>query len=346
MNQLVGRQQELEAISAKLTAVHAGRGGTLFLSGEPGIGKSALARQLAEQADDLSLSVYWGFCWEAGGAPAYWPWTQSLRSLVSDRTVEPEQLAKLGQLLPESAGEDTQPELQPDQARFQLLEATRTLLDEITRKQPVVLVVEDLHAADTDSLHLLQYLARHAGTMPLLLVGTYRELEARQSPTTDPLWQATRDAQVLQLSRLDEDSVREFLESGSGGHADSERVRDLFNTTEGNPLFLNELVGLLEQTGDEKLPETVQQVIRQQIELLPEATARNFSLLRFQHCATRTTRQPSANLKQRWRRDSSIPYSPGATASLTFCIVMSFTRGWERPGDRNCTYASPDIFAN
>ena len=273
MNQLVGRQQELEAISAKLTAVHTGRGGTLFLSGEPGIGKSALARQLAEQADDLSLSVYWGFCWEAGGAPAYWPWTQSLRSLVSDRTVEPEQLAKLGQLLPESAGEDTQPELQPDQARFQLLEATRTLLDEITRKQPVVLVVEDLHAADTDSLPLLQYLARHAGTMPLLLVGTYRELEARQSPTTDPLWQATRDAQVLQLSRLDEDSVREFLESGSGGHADSERVRDLFNTTEGNPLFLNELVGLLEQTGDEKLPETVQQVIRQQIELLPEATA-------------------------------------------------------------------------
>ena len=271
MDLLVGRQKELNAIDDALRALADSQGGTLLFSGEPGIGKSALARSLAERAGDGPASVHWGFCWEAGGAPAYWPWTQSLRSLIAEREVSDRDLAGLEQLLPELQRPDAEPELLPEQARFRLLEAVRALLDRLSREQPVALVLEDLHAADADSLHLLQYLARHAQTMPLLLVGTYREIEARRSVATDSLWQAGRDARVLSLSRLDEEAVHEYLKA-SGNEGGNERVRGLLATTEGNPLFLTELVGLLEHQEDAPLPDTVQQVIGQQIALLPGAT--------------------------------------------------------------------------
>jgi len=273
MNTLVGRSKEIAAISESLTALATGKGETLFFSGEPGIGKSTLARWLTEEAKSQSLPVYWGFCWEAGGAPAYWPWTQSLRSLVAEQEIPPPLLARLGQLLPEAADANSQPELQPEQARFLLLESTRLLLEHVSQRTPLVLVFEDLHAADADSLTLLQYLAGHANTMPILLIGTYRELEARQSTSTDALWRASRDAEVLRLSPLDEDAVLEYLEATGNESPDTGRARELLDTTEGNPLFLTELVSLLGENQDGKLPETIQQVIGQQIDLLPDTTA-------------------------------------------------------------------------
>src|SRR5210317_19766 len=90
VNKLVGRQKELDTIDESLAALATGQGGTLFLSGEPGSGKSTLARVLAEKARSQGYSVYWGFCWESGGAPAYWPWTQVMRPLVSDVDVQDE----------------------------------------------------------------------------------------------------------------------------------------------------------------------------------------------------------------------------------------------------------------
>jgi tetratricopeptide (TPR) repeat protein len=148
----------------------------------------------------------------------------------------------------------------------------RALLDHASQGTPLILVLEDLHAADTDSLHLFQYLARHANTMPLLMVGTYREFEARQSPATGPLWQASRDALILQLLPLDESAVLEFLKASGDTSDIAGKARKLFATTEGNPLFLTELVGLLGHHTGDKLPETIQQVIGQQIDLLPAAT--------------------------------------------------------------------------
>ena len=271
VNRIVGRQKELDAIDASLAALAAGQGGTLFFSGEPGIGKSTLARALAERARSQGHSVYWGFCWESGGAPAYWPWTQVLRLLVSDTDVPEELAARLGQLFPESVADGEDPELQPDLARFQLLESVRGLLDRVSRDKPVVIALDDLHSADADSLFLLQYLAKHAAGMPLLLVGTYRELEARQSATTESLWRAGRDAQTLRLGRLDQEAVEEYL--AGAGTVDRETARSLLETTGGNPLFLAELVALLDRRHSDHLPETVQQVIEQQVSLLPERTA-------------------------------------------------------------------------
>jgi len=278
-DQFVGRSAEIDVISDAIGRVGDGHGSVLLFAGEPGIGKSTLARIAADLAGERDIPVYWGFSWEAGGAPAYWPWTQLLRSLVGEQQPDPDQLLPLAQVLPEVAtAEPAQPELQPDQARFQLLESVRALLAKVANQAPFMLVLEDLHAADSDSLHLLHYIARHAASLPIVIVGTYRDVEARATTDAEPLWRTSRDATVLQLSRLEEADVREYLRRCGGDTADDEAVQRLLSTTAGNPLFLAELVGLLAHEGDAvasnaALPENVQQVIRHQVSLLPESTA-------------------------------------------------------------------------
>jgi tetratricopeptide (TPR) repeat protein len=276
--QPVGRAAEIEVVRLAIRDAVDGRGRVLLFAGEPGIGKSTLARIAAGLAREQQVPVYWGFSWEAGGAPAYWPWTQLLRSLVGEQQVGAEELVPLAQILPEISSTDSrESELQPDQARFQLLESVRLLLSSLTSKSPLVLILEDLHAADSDSLHLLHYIARHAASLSVLIVGTYRDVEARSTADTEALWRTTRDATLLQLSRLEEADVRNYLQL-HGGDASDEAVHKLLNTTAGNPLFLSELVGLLAHdkdaaAGSASLPDNVQQVIRQQISLLPESTA-------------------------------------------------------------------------
>ena len=135
-----------------------GRGRLLFVSGEPGIGKSRLADELATRAGERGVQVVWGRCWEAGGAPAYWPWVQSLRALI--RHLTPDQLrAQIGsgavdiaQLLPEVRdvlGDlSSVPEVDPDAARFKLFDSTTTLLKNAADVRPLLLVLDDLQVAD------------------------------------------------------------------------------------------------------------------------------------------------------------------------------------------------------
>ena len=276
---VVGRDGELGTIMAALSELQAGHGHALYLSGEPGIGKSTLARLAAMEAETRGIPVFWGFAWETGGAPAYWPWTQLLRPIVERFAPNPELTGKLAQILPEAAsGGDLH--LQPEQARFLLLETVRALLESVGRETPMMLVFEDLHAADSDSLQMLHHVTRHLRSMPLLLLGTFRELDARTSRETGPLWQSLRDAEVLKLNRLVEEEVREFL--AATGTAidttiDEEFVRILVETTDGNPLFVEELTEVLsrQKTLDSRrirLPQTIQQVIGQQLDQLPSAT--------------------------------------------------------------------------
>ncbi|HEX5764703.1 MAG TPA: AAA family ATPase, partial [Woeseiaceae bacterium] len=236
---VVGRSLEAEAIAAALSGLENGRGHALYLAGEPGIGKSTLARLAASEAETRGIPVFWGFAWETGGAPAYWPWTQLLRPLIERFPASPEVRGKLAQILPESAGEGDL-HLQPEQARFLLLEAVRALLASVSRQSPLMLIFEDLHAADNDSLQMLQHVTKHLRSMPVLLLGTFRELDARTSQETGPLWQSVRDAEVLKLARLAENEVREYLLS-TGAAVDDEFVRILVGTTAGNPLFVEEL---------------------------------------------------------------------------------------------------------
>jgi tetratricopeptide (TPR) repeat protein len=263
---------EIESIQDAVADARSGHGHVLLFAGEPGIGKTTLARIAAARAQESGMAVYWGFCWEAGGAPAYWPWTQLLRSLVAERDIPAKEIQPLARILPEVSANDG-PALAPDQARFLLLESVRSLLSSVASEMPLLLILDDLHASDDDSLSLLHYLARHAASLPLLIIGTYREIEARFSSDKQALWRTARDATVLRLARLGEDDIREYLALKGDHSPDDEAVSRLLQTTSGNPLFLAELVGLLAQNvgrDDAQLPDSVQQVIRQQLALLPQ----------------------------------------------------------------------------
>jgi predicted ATPase len=185
----VGRERELEELSSGLADARAGRGRLFLLVGEAGIGKTRLADELARRAVAGGARVLWGRCWEGGGAPAYWPWTQVLRAYVRETPVEVA-LAQMGAGAPDLA--QISPILraqlgaaasdQPDQARFGLFDSLTSFLHAAAAARPLVLVLDDLHAADEASLRLLQFVARELRGAALLVVGTYRDADLRRAP--------------------------------------------------------------------------------------------------------------------------------------------------------------------
>lgn len=273
----LARDNEVAVIEDAVRGLKQGQGSVLFFCGEPGIGKSTLARWASEFAQSQGLPTYWGFAWEAGGAPSYWPWTQLLRSFLNQNQSKDHRFSALSQILPELTPDQDHPEpnIKAEQARFRLMEAVRKVMSETSRGQPMVLVLEDLHACDNDSLQLLQFVVQHIQSMPILLIGTYRDTEARLSDHTQPLLRAARHARVLPLACLTRGEIREFLTRSTGEAPSDKQVSQLWSATEGNPLFMFELVGMLsrQETASSfvaSLPGSLQQVIYHHLETLPD----------------------------------------------------------------------------
>jgi len=263
----VGRRRELDELEAALDDVASARGGVFLLTGEPGIGKTRLADELGRTAAARGLAVHWGRAWEAGGAPPYWPFTQALRGIV--RTLAPEFLdpflgGALGGLLPELRR--GRPAATDD--RFELFDAVTAFLRSVATAAPKVIVLDDLHAADPSSLQLLHFLVRDVRSMALLVIGTYRDAEARLATELGRrLTQVAREATVIPLRRLDEREVGELVAETTGAAASPDRVTAIFRRTEGNPLFLRELLRLSGTTGSQ--PDGIREVVRARLVLLP-----------------------------------------------------------------------------
>jgi DNA-binding SARP family transcriptional activator len=207
----VGRGTELEQLLGGLDDALAGRGRLFLILGEPGIGKSRLTEELMARAARRGAGTLVGRCWEAGGAPAYWPWVQSLGAYV--RETEPEVLrgqlgagaADLAQLLPELR--DLFPDLpQPpavesEGSRFRLFEAVASFLRSATEARPLVLVLDDLHAADEPSLLLLQFIVRDIGDTHLLAVCALRDVDpAIQGPVAATRAALARESSFSQIA--------------------------------------------------------------------------------------------------------------------------------------------------
>src|SRR5207247_2320542 len=145
-----------------------------------------LADELARKALAAGFSVRWGRSWEVGGAPAYWPWIQVLRGMMRDAggpAFESATSVELSRLLPElgasspvGAAEDAAHE------RFRLFDAVTTALRDATKTRPMLVVLDDLHAADPSSLALLLFVARELPDSRIAVLGTYRDQEARLGP--------------------------------------------------------------------------------------------------------------------------------------------------------------------
>jgi eukaryotic-like serine/threonine-protein kinase len=147
----VGREAELAALTADLDAALAGRGGMVLLAGEPGIGKTRLAEELAAQATARGALVLWGRCWEGEGAPAFWPWVQVVRTyvqaadLVLLRREMGASAADIAQLVPTVRERlpdlPAPPPTEPEAARFRLFDSLTGFLRAAAARRPLLLVL-------------------------------------------------------------------------------------------------------------------------------------------------------------------------------------------------------------
>ena len=261
--EVVGRAPEMARLEAGLAAALAGRSGLVLLTGDPGIGKTRLAREISDRAAAEGALPLWGRSWESGGAPELWPWVQILRALAAvpeqralfdaEPTDRREQLARiLPELMPDDAGPAQLPD-EGDLARFRLFEAVSRILVRVSAARPLVLVIDDLHAADPSSILLLRFVMREQRTARLLVVGTIRVLEARRSPATARLLDdLAREGETLRLAPLEEGDVARLVGLLLRGRPDAELVRDVYRLSEGNPLLAGEAVRLLSAGGGDR----------------------------------------------------------------------------------------------
>jgi predicted ATPase len=258
----VGRDRELAELLDSLDGAAAGRGRLVVIGGEPGIGKSRLADELANHARAGDFEVLWGRGWEDAGAPPFWLWVQALRSHV--RSTDPAELRRqlgpgagdVAQILPELR--QLYPDLPPsretgsDSARFQLFDSTVRFLREVARERPLLLVLDDLQVADTPSVVLLRFLASQLSDIPMLVIATYRDFEVTpEHPLATAIAEMAREpiTRTFVLEGLGPDALKQFVGAAAGVAPHDHLVAAIWRQTTGNPLFVGEAIRLLSAEG-------------------------------------------------------------------------------------------------
>ncbi len=247
-SRLVGRELELAQLEAALADAAAGQPSLAFVVGESGVGKTRLVTELAERARAGGSRVLRGDCVQLGeGELAYAPLVSALRPLARDADpvltgLGPEVLAELGTLLPGIAAAREQGVRPGEQAR--VFEALLAVLDGLSREQPLLLIIEDLHWADASTRAFLRFLAAALGREPLLVVATYRPDELHRRHPLRPLVADLERTRALRvdLGGFTRDELVLQLESILGTEPDAALVDRLFARSEGNPLFAEELL--------------------------------------------------------------------------------------------------------
>jgi DNA-binding CsgD family transcriptional regulator len=259
----VGRERELLAIGKLLARALTGRGATVAIAGEPGIGKSHTAEVVAQWAAARGMQVLWGRCNEEPGAPPYWPWLQLMRGWLQShedgvaRRVLDRAAPLLAEILPELPqrlpGCAPLPAVHdPKQARFRLFEAISGFWLRAAAEQPLLLILDNLHWADASSLRLLEFLAPDLASTPVLVVITYRDMDlSRQHPLSGTLGELSRQHgfERLRLTGLSRDETSRMMGLAGGGSVSPLLVDAIHRQTEGNPLFITEMTRLLVQEG-------------------------------------------------------------------------------------------------
>jgi DNA-binding SARP family transcriptional activator len=286
---LVGRAAELRTLRTAWTRAARGRGTTVLLTGEPGIGKSRLALELCALVEEQRGSALIGRT-SSPEAAAFQPVIEALReglSVLSPADVEDAWLAPLTGVLPEiqrlRTGEISSSEgFGAEGAQARLREALVRLAAAIARRRPLVVVLEDVHWANRDTLEFIEMLANRAAALPMLLLLTYRSGEL---PPAHPLHairrelQHARRAQTIALSRFAEADIAELAAAVLGQERPTaEFVKRVRAVSEGNPLFAMQVLRYFSDTGElpsgeEALRSIAGTVLSRLDRLSPEARA-------------------------------------------------------------------------
>ena len=257
--QLPGRTEELDVLRRALEQTKGSQGRTILVSGEAGIGKTTLAEAFTAEARAGGAFIAWGRCWEAGGAPPYWPWIQALRETFASEeaqtalgTVKPF-VDVLATLLPEVAGPAPAggaSGLESDHQRFVLFDAVTRVIRAVSADRPFILVLDDLHAADAPSLLLLRFAAKEIRNSRCLVLGAYREREASADPDVRGLLaDVNREGETLAIQGLAQNAIAKVLEDSVGAKPTDSLVASLSQITDGNPFYATEIIRLLMKEG-------------------------------------------------------------------------------------------------
>jgi|CXWL01.1.fsa_nt_gi class 3 adenylate cyclase/tetratricopeptide (TPR) repeat protein len=296
----VGRDAEMSKLKAKLAEARTGHGGLVMLVGEPGIGKSRMIDEFTESARNDGAAVLIGACFEGEWSPPYAPFVEAIENYV--KTAEPAQLradlgygaAPIARLVPalrEVLPDIPEPAaLQPDEERFRLLDAVSQMLVAISNRQPVVLVLDDLHWAERGTIAMLRHVARFVPKHQTLILGAYRDVELdRQHPLADALSQLRREVEYerIALKGLSEEQIGKLLTAITEHEVPEQFVHAISEETDGNPFFIREVLihladegKIFQQDGrwtsnvsveEMGIPEGVRQVIGRRLSRLPDS---------------------------------------------------------------------------
>jgi DNA-binding CsgD family transcriptional regulator len=282
----VGRVRELGELERALEATRAGSGATILVTGEAGIGKTRLASELSRRAGDAGIDVLLGRSIDLIGTDLpYQPFVEALRPL----------------------GRRHDADGQTPGSQLHVFESTLARLTERAAAVPVLLVLEDLHWADSSTLDLVVFLAHNLGDRPVLLLGTYRDDEPTSAERLRRLAGGVRRAgsgRVLELRPLERDELTGLLSAHSDSSLPAAVADAIVDRSEGNPFFAEELLAAASRGGGE-LPRGLRDLLLQRVARLDDATQ---TVVRLAAAAGRTVGYPllhaTAGLADRDLRDS------------------------------------------
>jgi len=302
----VGRNTERNELIQGLDHAAEGRGGLVMLGGEPGVGKTRLAEEVLGEARRRRYLAVTGRCYENAGSQPYSPFIELVEDagrLVDDDTMKRAlgegggEVARLVPALRQRFPDLPPPvELPPEQERRYLYNSIREFVGRASEIQPICVLLDDLHWADEGSLLLLDRIAEDLSALRVLVIGTYRDVELDLSrPLARTLDGLVRRhlASRLSIKRLPEADVSRMLEALGGATPPAALVASIYDETEGNAFFVEEVFKHLAESGlifdsagrwrsdleisELEVPESVRLVVGRRLERLGENARRALS---------------------------------------------------------------------
>ncbi|MCH8206858.1 MAG: protein kinase [Chloroflexi bacterium] len=258
----VGREAELKELHTAFDRAMSGDGSLVLVVGEPGIGKTALCEQLGTYVTLRGGKTLMGRSYEEGSLSVpYLPFVEALRAYVSERDVDDlrrelgPNAGDVGRLVTEVRERlDVEPSSpgHPEEDIYRLMQAVTSFVRSATVTQPLLIVLEDLQDSDKGTLDMLAHLARNLSGARLLVVGTYREVEVhRGHPLSETLTQLRRTSSFsrIALRGLSAEEVQQMMDSSAVQEISSSLAEAVHGQTEGNPLFVQEVLRYLVEEG-------------------------------------------------------------------------------------------------